>query len=76
MENKQIFMLCNVAAKRSTLLLCVREFPGSNLGPECGYCDRFLVHPGIFQDSTLNYDTTVPNVFQFVIRPVIHYVII
>jgi hypothetical protein len=31
----------NFAAERVAFLLRIREVPGSNFGPETGYCDRF-----------------------------------
>jgi hypothetical protein len=49
----------NVVVEWLVLLLCIREVPGSNLGPETGYPDWdfswfFSVPPEKFRDSTLN----------------------
>jgi hypothetical protein len=33
----------NVAATWLAFLLCIRKVPGSNIGPETGYPDRFFV---------------------------------
>jgi hypothetical protein len=51
-----------------TLLLCIREVPGSNLGPETGYPLWFSsVPPGECHDSSwkLNCDGLLSNPFQF-----------
>jgi hypothetical protein len=43
--NRQLslFYPPNVRAEWLALLLCIWEIPGSNLGPETGYPDRFFV---------------------------------
>jgi hypothetical protein len=48
----------NVVVKWLTLMLRIREFPGSNLGPKTGYSDRAFVLSSVplakCRDSTLN----------------------
>jgi hypothetical protein len=55
------------------LLLCIREVPGSNLGPEAGYPECVFswfssVPPGECWDSTLKlgHDRFLPSPFQFI----------
>jgi hypothetical protein len=53
------FKLLNVMIEWLTLLLCIQEIPGSNLGlesgyPDCGFSWLSSVPPGECQDSTLN----------------------
>jgi hypothetical protein len=56
-----------------TLLLRIREVPGSNLDPETGCPDRdymvFSVPPGKFRKRTskLGHDHFLPHPFQFII---------
>jgi hypothetical protein len=61
--------------ERLTLLLRIREAPGSSLGSESGYPDGGFswfssVPPSEFKDSTLvlGHDRFLPNPFQFNIR--------
>jgi hypothetical protein len=65
--------------ERLTLLLRIREAPGSSLGSESGYPDGGFswlssVPPGEFKDSTLvlGHDRFLPNPFQLILLSLFH----
>jgi hypothetical protein len=64
----------NVVVEWLTLLLRIREAPGSNLGPVTSYLMRFSwlseITPGKCQNSALKlgYDRFLPNRFQFIVQ--------
>jgi hypothetical protein len=57
-----------------SILLCIRDIPGSNLGPETEYSEVFSwfssVPPGKCRDSTLKlgHNLFPPNPLHFIIR--------
>jgi hypothetical protein len=64
----------NVVMEWLTPLICIRDIPGSNHGPETGYPDRvfvvFLEPSRQMRHSTLKlgHDHFVPNLSQFIIH--------
>jgi hypothetical protein len=67
--------LLNIVVEWLTLLLCIQEVLGSNLGPETGYPDCGFswfssVLTGKLWDSTLKlgHDPFLPHPFQFIIH--------
>jgi hypothetical protein len=63
-----------------TLLVCIQEAPGSNLGSETSYPDLnifmvFLSPPDEYLDITLklSHDYFLPNPFQFIIHLLLYF---
>lgn len=63
-QEKHLNRLPNIAVRWSTLLLPIREFQSSHLGPDTSYSDWVLswfysFSPGKFRDNTSNYSTVL-----------------
>jgi hypothetical protein len=76
LRNKQFLSLAPyVVVEWLTLLLCIRDVPGSNLESETGYPDQgsfvvFLSSSKRIPDSPvkLGHDRFLPNPFQFIVH--------